>query len=147
MRQVANDDITAFLSRYGWHFHEIGARRWATGWQGDKRAYPLTVELCDTWVSFEVVPFMKLDIDWDSWPDVMRFILELNYSAQMVSLGLNQDRQLILQTQILTENLTYETFADTLSLVGYYAESLYDSIMERIFSCGVLYDHGNRLLT
>ena len=144
---MTSDDVVSFLERYGWTFHASSPKRWVSGWQSDKRSYPLSIELSDTWVSFSVTPFMKLDIDWDSWPDIMRFLLELNHDSQMVSLGIDQDQQLVLQTQLLTESLTYEAFADTISLIGYYAESIYDAIIDRVFTSGVLLDNGSRLLT
>lgn len=144
---MTSDDVVSFLERYGWTFHALGPNRWVSGWQSDKRSYPLSIELSATWVSFEVTPFMKLDIDWDSWPDIMRFLLELNHDSQMVSLGLDKDHQLVLQTQLLTESLTYEAFADTISLIGFYAESIYDAIIDRVFTSGVLLDNGCRLLT
>ncbi len=90
MNALSNQVIEGFLRQYGWTFHADGQSCWVTGWQSESRAYPLIITLNDTFVSMVVAPLMKLGMDWDSWPEIMRFILELNNDARMVKLGIDE---------------------------------------------------------
>ena len=78
MVQITEDKLESFLSNYGWAFKKVKDGVWRSGWQGAGRSYPLKISLCDTWLSFEIDPLVTMDIEWDSWPEISSFLLELN---------------------------------------------------------------------
>jgi hypothetical protein len=146
MSQLDADHVSRYIQDYGWSFTSQDESTWITGWQSEKRAYPLIIELCDTWVRFVVRPIIKLDIEWVQWPDVMRFILELNQSCRLVRLSIEDDGSLSLSLDCLSRDFTYEHFSDALGIIGYYAEHLFELILSHIMHQGILPGYQSRML-
>src|SRR5690606_7967438 len=125
MSHVSERLIESFLKQYGWSFHGTGQGRWVTGWQGEQQSFPLVIELTDTWLSLTVAPLMKLGVDWNNWPEVMRFLLELNYDCKFVKVGIDEFGDISLSMQIFVGGLNYDQFSDALGVVGHYAEKFF----------------------
>ena len=141
------NQLGQYLDDYGWTYYEHSHDTLMSGWQTDKRSYPLTLNLSDTCLSLAVEPLLKLDIDWSLWPEIVRDILELNQDIQLAKLALTPEGSIVLSCQMLTKNMTYENFSDTLGIIGYYAEELYDQLFDRIFKSGLLTPHHSKFLT
>ena len=141
------EQLCSYIESYGWSFFPEGEQRWVSGWQTEKRAYPLTIDLTETWLSMSVTPMIKLDIDWSLWPDLVQHILELNDQIQLVKLSLDRDGSLTLSCQLLTVDLSYDSFCESLGILGYYAEDLYDRLFDKIFQSGLLTPHHSKFLT
>lgn len=139
--------LESFLTTYGWHFRRAGDGEWQTGFQGSERTYPMRISVTDSWVSFQVHPFMKLRIDWGSWPEIAPFFLEMNQACPLVKLVVCPDGYLGLTFELLSNRLDYETFSDSLGVLGYYADQLYDEILEFLDGIGYRYITSLRLLT
>jgi hypothetical protein len=146
MNQLNADCISHYIQQYGWTFYNESASVWVTGWQSEKRAYPLTIELCDTWIRFVVRPFIKLEIEWLQWPEVMQFLLSLNDTCRLVRLGIEDDGSVSLSMDALARGFTFEHFSDALGIVGYYAEHLFELIFKKIMEQGILPGYQPRLL-
>ena len=70
MTQCSSGVVESWLHQYGWAFRTMGENRWCTGWEGEERYYPLYLSLSDTWMTFRIQPFIKLNIDWESHPGI-----------------------------------------------------------------------------
>jgi hypothetical protein len=136
MNRVTSDIIETYLKRYGWSYHADGQSCWMTGWQSEARAYPLIISLNDTFVSLTVAPLMKLGLEWDAWPEIMRYILDLNHDCRMVKLGIDEFGDLTLSLYAFSGRLTYEEFADALGVVGHYAERVFDEMYRHLDAIG-----------
>ena len=128
--------LESYLADYGWAFRKVSETNWVTGWQGGDRSYPLVLTLSDTWLSFEVKPFLKLSLDWDIWPELSLFLLELNHSSHMVKLVVDESGDICLHLEMFTNELIFSNFADSLGLIGYYCDQMYDQILNQLDRIG-----------
>lgn len=146
MSRCSSPKLETYLRDYGWSFRNESENSWVTGWQGQDRSYPLTIDLNDTWVILSVTPFLKLNIDWDSWPEISRYLLELNHQCHMVKIVINDCGDIALILEILASNLAYNDFSDALGILGYYADFLYDEILSQFDRIGFQYAHALNFL-
>lgn len=147
MLEQVSQRLESFLTTYGWSFRRAGDGEWQTGFQGQERTYPMRISATDSWVSFQVHPFMKLQIDWESWPEIAPFFLEMNQACPLVKLAMHPDGHMGLTFEILANRFDYETFSDSLGILGHYADQLYDEILEFLDGIGFRYTTSLRLLT
>ncbi|SMF33950.1 YbjN domain-containing protein [Pseudobacteriovorax antillogorgiicola] len=136
-----------FLVRYGWDYVKKSEQKLITGWQGEHRSYPLLIEISDTWVSFKIQPLLKLNIDWDTWPEIASHMLEMNDATSMAKLSVDSDGQIVLGLDIFSNGLSYESFSDVIGVIGYYAESIYDDLLSILDHVGYRYCESLNILT
>jgi hypothetical protein len=147
MSTTAPDQLEEFLTEYGWKFRRIAPTRWKTGWCEGDRFWALSIEREEHWITFTVSPLLHLAIDWFAASDIARHILELNNSAQIVKLALDEHGDLLLRCQILGTTLDWESFNHVLGILGYYAESLSADITRRVREGGFPEQTAQTLLT
>jgi len=127
-------DVEGYFSRYGWVIHPDGDNRWITGWRGDDHSFPMVIEYNETCLSLMVVPLLDVSIDWQDWPEFLQLMGELNGEAKLVKLGLDNEQRLVLSLQVLNLHLSYEVFADAVSIIGYYAETIHELFLNEVFA-------------
>ena len=128
--------VQRYLEEYGWRYHSNHENCWLTGWQSEKRAYPLIVTLNDSWICFQVAPMLKLGVEWNSWPEIMRYILELNDECRLVKLGIDSFGDISMSLYLFTSYINYEQFSDAIGVIGHYSEKIYDEIHSYLDSIG-----------
>ena len=64
----------------------------------------------------------------------------------MVRLSLNDEGEIILGAQVFCNELTYETFHDTVGVIGHYAEMLFQKLLDHALDIGILGDSQQVLL-
>lgn len=129
-----------FLRRYEWNYQSYSDDIIRTGWCSDGRSFSLEIEVSPTWVSFRVDPLIDITIDWDSWPELSQFLMELNDRCSMVRLSLGTSEQIVVTLDIFVDQLSYDTFAQSLSLIGYYSEQFYSEFLEKLDQIGLRYN-------
>lgn len=147
MNRCTGELLESFLADYGWAFRREGEGMWKTGFRGEEQIFPLSIILTETWISFVVQPFVELSIDWDSWPEISRLLLELNARATMAKLSISLEGRIELSIEVLNAAFTYESFSLTMGLLGYYADSYYDEILSDLDMIGYRYSESLNLLT
>lgn len=147
MVRHVSQQLESYLYEYGWTFKQAAEGQWVTGFQGKERAYPLTLVASETWVTFQVHPFLKLSIDWECWPELARFLLELNHSCQMVKVVINDRGHIGLTLEVLSTKFDFEHFSDSLGILGYYADFLFDEILGFMDQIGFNYSLALNFLT
>lgn len=130
------DVIEGYLLEYGWTFHRSGGLTWMSGWQGERQTFPLTVQLTETWLLLEVCPLIRIDLDWDHWPEIWKTIMTLNHDCKLVKATLNYRGDLCLQLELFCRELSYDTFSDALGILGHYAETFTDEIAAKLNESG-----------
>src|SRR5690348_13734872 len=100
MVRLEIETLEEYLKTYGWEYHPGQGSAFVTGWQGEKRAYPMKIILAETWILMQVKPLMRLGIDWDSWPELSRYLLELNNDCQLIKLVIDEFGELTLALQV-----------------------------------------------
>lgn len=132
MSSITPEILEAYLTEYGWNFHTLGDNAWTTGFQGDRRLYPLLIKLSETCISFEIRPLLELDIDARRIPLLVRELLELNHKLQIVKLAFNEGGELTLSCQLLVTGFDFESLTRILGILAYYADEIAPDIYERI---------------
>ncbi len=127
--RISPEIVESFLEQYGWDFSVSGPNAWCTGWQGDRRAFPLVIELTETWLSFTVAPLLRLGPDWRSYAEVHLKVLEFNNDCKLIKLGIDEYGDLVMSFQLLLSNVDYDGFSDSLGILGYYADRVYDGVV------------------
>jgi len=140
------EQLSQYMENYGWVFQQTTSSSWQTGWQSDKRAYPLNVELNDTWIRFEVKPLVRFDVDWDAHPEIMRFILNLNNECHLVRASLSEEGELSVILEVFNRKFGYDEFSEAIGVLGYYAELLYEQVIDCIMELGIHLGYQNRFL-
>lgn len=128
MAKLTAEVVELYIERYGWTFRRGGEGVWYSGWSGDHRSFPLTMKLTDTWLGFKVSPLFSLEIDWDCWPELSRFLLELNHECKLVKIGINARSEIAISFEFFSEEVTFDDFSDALGIIGHYAEILHEEI-------------------
>lgn len=136
MGRVTLDQLADYLEKYGWCYEKLSSQCLQSGWNGDERDYPLRIDFNETSVSFQIEPFIHMDIEWLQWPELSLFLLELNAESQMVKVAVNEKGDIILASQCLSEGFTYEAFSMVLGVIGFYADAFYDEIISCLEICG-----------
>ena len=147
MSRMTPELLESYLADYGWAFRKISRGHWVTGWQGRDRAYPLVLSLSDTWLSFQVKPFLRLAVDWENWPELSQFLLEMNHSCHMVKLVVDDRGDVGLSLEIFANNMVFPNFADALGVLGYYCDYLYEQILGQMDRIGLSLDQAVKYLT
>lgn len=147
MERCTGPLLENFLATYGWSYRSTGQHEWTTGFQGQERSFPLRISMTETWISFQIEPYLGLDIDWESWPEISRCLLELNGRSSMVRLSLCDKGQIEMSLEVLNRQFCYEAFCTCIGLLGFYADQFYDEILARLDSIGFRYSESLKLLT
>ncbi|MFW7379488.1 MAG: YbjN domain-containing protein [Oligoflexus sp.] len=139
--------VEEYLTQYGWDYKTLSSDELASGWQGDEGLYPLHITIYDNWIGLQVRPFKSLSIDWDSWPEISRYLLEWNDGCHMVKLAIGPDGDVNISLDIILQGLSFEVFSDTLTVLGHYTEKLYDDLLSYFDSIGYSYCKSMDILT
>ena len=132
MDSAVSQTIESYLDHYGWAFRPVKQGQWLTGWQGAQHYFPLGVTVCDSWVTLTVKPFVAWHEGWNRTRDVAAYLLKLNHHCPMVKLALDETGDICLSISLLLVNLGYQDFSNAIGILGYYADSLYGEIQDRI---------------
>lgn len=139
--------VSGFLADYGWNFKETSSGQIQSGWEGRDCNFPLQIHCYDSWVGFQVGLFPTLKIDWESWPEISRFLLEWNDSSHMAKISIDADGVIQLSIDVLTHNINYGAFSHALSILGHYSEAFYDDFLTFLDSIGFRYCESLNILT
>jgi hypothetical protein len=137
MSQCTAPDLLRFFENYGWSVEYDDESTFKTGWQGRDKTFSLQVEINPTVISFEVNPFFCLGADCASRPEILAFLLDLNYQSHFVKLSISDSGVIALTSSALVEGFQFENLARTLEIVGYYCDFLYDTIIDKLEELGV----------
>ena len=147
MVQCTSNVLESYFYDYGWNFKSSGIRQWITGWRGEDRYFPLNISLTDTLISFSIQPFLKLQVDWESWPEISKLLLELNNECKMIKISIDPEYNMCLSMELPSSSLTFGCFKDSIGMLGYYADHVYDAILTFLDQLGFKYADSLNMLT
>ena len=147
MIQKIRQELESYLCRYGWQYRIGSDDEVQTGWQGENRSYPLRIIVGSTWISFRVQPFLGLDIDWESWPEIATQVLEINDGTNMARLSIDEEGRLVLGMEIFTDDLNFTRLSNVLGIIGYYSDLIYEDILSVLDQAGFRYCESLNILT
>lgn len=129
MKTLNSSLIENYLKIYGWDFYKISHNIVISGWQSQKRLYPLFIELSNTIINLEIRPFVKLHKAIIKPYFLLEHLLKINNEIKIVKLAINDNEEIILNLQLFIHDLSYENFCNALGILGYYADELYENII------------------
>jgi len=136
MKVCTPEQLEGYLKAYGWTFTRDGDALWHSGWQGEERSYPLEISMSETWIRFEVVPFLAADPRAKRLTEFMAWLLELNHELHIVKLSMLGDGAIVISAHVLASGFTYDDLNDILGILGYYADVLDEKIHEKMKQLG-----------
>ena len=147
MSDQVKSELECYLRQYGWSYYTEGKSVIRSGWQGSERSYPLLIEVCETWVSMKVQPLLALNIDWETWPEIAVKILQLNDATSFVKLVIDPEGKVGITLEILNSSLSGEIFNNMLGILGYYADMVFEELLEMLDQVGFSYCESLDILT
>lgn len=147
LRRCTSELLESYLKDYGFAYRCTGIGLWKTAFRGEEQLFPLSIILTENVVSFVIQPFVELLVDWESWPEISRLLLELNSKATMAKFALSAEGRIELSIEVLSSAFSYESFSLTMGLLGFYADNYYDEILESLDSIGFRYSESLNLPT
>lgn len=139
--------VSEYLSRYGWVFDSSKQGGIESGWQGESIYFSLSIDCYQHWIAFRVNPFPELNIDWESWPEIARYLLEWNDGSHVAKLSLDAAGIIQINADLLVDNLDFDAFSQTLGTISHYAERLYDDLLTFLDHVGFRYCESLNILT
>ena len=147
MNRCTSELLESFMLDYGWSFRREGAGLWKSSFRGEEQLFPLSIIMTDNVLSFVIQPFIELSVDWESWPEISRLLLELNSKATMAKFSLNVEGRIELSIEVLNNAFSFDSFSLTVGLLGYYAYAYYEEILNDLDQIGYRYTESLNLLT
>lgn len=147
MNRCTSELLESFMLDYGWSFRREGTGLWKTSFRGEEHLFPLSIIMTENVLSFVIQPFIELSVDWESWPEISRLLLELNSKATMAKFSLSGEGRIELSIEVLNNAFSYDSFSLTMGLLGYYADAYYEEILNDLDQIGYRYTESLNLLT
>ena len=123
--------LEGYLRRYGWEWfvsYKNDTKVWCTGWQSEIKSFPLNISFTDTWILFEVDPFIPLEYETQK-EQLYKALMELNNDIQLVKLSICEFGNVSLKLQLFS-NIGYQDFANALGILAYYTDLLYANLID-----------------
>ena len=130
MIQSTPSEVERFLGEYGWEFRRHGRGIWLSGWSSEQRSFPLRVTWEDSFVEFMVQPLYKIDFDWEAYPEITAWLLEVGHRYKLIKIAIDEAGDLVMSMSLINHKLDYTAFSTSLGVIGYYADKVYEEISE-----------------
>lgn len=133
MDQNVHNKLKDFLEAYGWVYRFDGHNIFYSGWRSSNRAYSLRVQLNESILFFEVKLLSFSDLVQEKYSkSILEFLLRLNRKISAIKLGIDDEENIVLLTEVFSEQLTYEHLSKLLGIIGYYSEKIQEEILSHI---------------
>ncbi|MCC6554776.1 MAG: YbjN domain-containing protein [Polyangiaceae bacterium] len=116
------DEIRACLEREGWPVEVISDVTMRSRFQGSKRAFQLFVHLEPPYVTFAVIPFVRMPPEMEAADLVARRLLRLNREINMAKLSVDEDGDVVLSVEYRIADLDPSEVRDAVDVLSFYAE-------------------------
>tara|TARA_B100001094_G_C18147003_1_gene781378 strand:- start:29 stop:463 length:435 start_codon:yes stop_codon:yes gene_type:complete len=132
MIQSTPGDVEDYLAAYGWNFRRHGRGVWISGWSSDERSFPLRVTWSESFIDLMVQPLYKLEFDWEAYPEVATWLLELGHQYSMIKITIDEIGDLVMSLSLVNHNLDAISFSTSLGIIGHYADRVYGEIADAL---------------
>ena len=128
------EEIKACLEREGWVFEVLSDITMRTGIQGSTRTFLLFVHLEPPYVTFAVIPFVRLPIGPNEADAVARRLLRLNREINMAKFSVDEDGDVVLSVEYRLADLDPSEVRDAVDLLSFYAEKYHAEVQRLVTS-------------
>ena len=122
--------IPKFFETYGWAFEQQRPDLFRTGFLGDEGSHEIWVRLADPWIYFSINPFVPRADGQPHSDKVLALLLEANFDLNLAKFAIDQDGDVALSAELPLEGFAYSHFADALTALSHYADTLRPRFVE-----------------
>jgi hypothetical protein len=98
--------------------------------QGSARSFLMFVHLEPPYVTFAVIPFVRLPQEPEAADDVARLLLRLNRQINMAKFSVDEDGDVVLSVEYRLEDLDPSEVRDAVDLLSFYAEKYHAEVQQ-----------------
>jgi hypothetical protein len=121
-------DITRYLGRDGWPMEKLGDATLRSRFRGERRAFPFFVHADRTFLSFAVVPYVRLPAVPEQAEKLMTRLLHLNREMNLAKFSVDDDGDVVLSVEYPLADLDESEIKDALDVLSFYAEEHWPEI-------------------
>lgn len=115
-------DVRACLEKDGWPIEELSETTIRSRFRGGDRIFPVFIHLEPEYVTFAVIPFVKLPRDLEAEQVVVERLLRLNRDMNMARFSVDEDGDVVLSVEYRLAELDPSEVRDAVDVLSFYAE-------------------------
>lgn len=115
-------EVRACLQKDGWPIEEVSENTIRSRFRGGDRIFPVFIHLEPEYVTFAVIPFVKLPKELEIAQVVVERLLRLNRDMNMAKFSVDQDDDVVLSVEYRLEELDPSEVRDAVDVLSFYAE-------------------------
>jgi hypothetical protein len=123
-------EIKQCLEREGWPVEVMSEATMRSRFQGSVRSFQLFVHLEPPYVTFAVIPFVRLPQEPEVVDDVARRLLRLNREINMAKFSVDEDGDVVLSVEYRLEHLDPSEVRDAVDVLSFYAEKHHAEVQQ-----------------
>jgi hypothetical protein len=115
-------EVRACLEKDGWPIEEVSETTIRSRFRSGDRIFPVFIHLEPEYVTFAVIPFVKLPKDLESEQVVAERLLRLNRDMNMARFSVDEDGDVVLSVEYRLAELDPSEVRDAVDVLSFYAE-------------------------
>jgi hypothetical protein len=115
------DEVRACLETDGWPVDVVSEATLRSRFRCGERIFPVFIHRDPDYVSFAVIPFVKLPDD-ESGDTLADRLLELNREMNMAKFSVDEDADVVLSVEYPVSDLDPSEVRDAIDVLSFYAE-------------------------
>jgi len=115
-------DVRACLEKDGWPIEVLSDVTIRSFFRGGERIFPLFIHRESEYMTFAVIPFLKLPKDDEDVHAVLGRLLRLNRDMNMAKFSIDEDDDVVLSVEYRLEDLDPSEVRDAVDVLSFYAE-------------------------
>src|SRR5262245_52173502 len=115
-------EVRACLEKDGWPIEVVSDTTIRSFFRGGERIFPLFIHRETDYMTFAVIPFLKLPREDDAVQAVLGRLLRLNRDMNMAKFSIDEDDDVVLSVEYRVEDLDPSEVRDAVDVLSFYAE-------------------------
>lgn len=121
-------EIQACLEGDGWVLERLAEHTLRSRFRGASRVFPLFVHVDELFVTFAVIPFVKIAREIDEAGALLHRLLRLNREVNLARFSLDGDGDVILSVEYKIADLDPSEVRDAVDVLSFYADKFHPEI-------------------
>jgi len=115
-------EVRACLEKDGWPIELVSESTIRSRFRSGERIFPVFVHVEPDYVTFAVIPFVKLPKDDEVVQPLVERLLRLNRDMNMAKFSVDEDGDVVLSVEYPLEDLDPSEVRDAVDVLSFYAE-------------------------
>jgi hypothetical protein len=122
-------EVRACLQKDGWPIEEVSENTIRSRFRGGDRIFPVFIHIEPEYVTFAVIPFVKLPKELEIAQAVVERLLRLNRDMNMAKFSVDEDDDVVLSVEYRLEELDPSEVRDAVDVLSFYAEKYHAEVL------------------